>query len=194
MIKALIFDCFGVLYVDYGLAFYEKHVPNYHTVHDQIMELDKQADYGLITIEEHDRQVAEISGLDYDFVHENVRGLHERNDALLEVLHELKNSYKIGMLSNVSAGGLDSFFTLSEQSEWFDEVMTSGELGMAKPSQAIFAYAAAKLGVEPEECVMVDDRLRNCEEARYAGMNAILYTTVHDCKEHLRQLGVAIDA
>lgn len=194
MIRALIFDCFGVLYVDYGLAFYEKHIPNYEALKNEIMEIDKQADYGFISNEEHDRLIAELSGLEYEFIRDNVKGVHIRNELLMEKLKVLRTNYKVGMLSNVNSGGMDEFFSKTEQTDYFDEVVVSGDVGMIKPSEEIFEYMAAKLGVQPSECVMIDDRLANYEGAIRAGMHAVLYSSVGQTMKDLQTMGVRTSA
>lgn len=194
MIRALIFDCFGVLYVDYGLAFYEKHIPNYEARKNEIMEIDKQADYGFISNEEHDRLIAELSGLEYEFIRDNVKGVHIRNELLMEKLSALRTDYKVGMLSNVNSGGMDDFFSKTEQATLFDEVVVSGDVGMIKPSEEIFEFMAAKLGVQPSECVMIDDRLANYEGAKRAGMQAVLYSSVAQTMKELEAMGVHTSA
>ncbi|HEY8317265.1 MAG TPA: HAD family hydrolase [Amnibacterium sp.] len=43
--------------------------------------------------------------------------------------------------------------------ERFEQVITSGELGVAKPDRRIFAMAAERFGVPPDACAYVGDRL-----------------------------------
>jgi len=49
--------------------------------------------------------------------------------------------------------------------------LSAGESAEARSE--IFERAARELGGSPDDCLFVDDRLRNCEAARAAGMNAI---------------------
>lgn len=56
----------------------------------------------------------------------------------------------------------------------FDAVLISGELGVAKPHQAIFRTACAELRVHPAQAVHVGDRLdMDAEGARNAGMHGV---------------------
>lgn len=56
----------------------------------------------------------------------------------------------------------------------FDAVLISGEIGVAKPHQAIFRKACAFLGVRPGQAVHVGDRLdMDAEGARNAGMHGV---------------------
>jgi putative hydrolase of the HAD superfamily len=57
---------------------------------------------------------------------------------------------------------------------FFDEVIITDEVGLKKPSADLFRYAAKKIGVKPEECVMVGDRLdTDIEGAKKVGMKTV---------------------
>jgi putative hydrolase of the HAD superfamily len=58
----------------------------------------------------------------------------------------------------------------------FDVVVISGEVGMRKPEEAIFRHAARALGLEPRECVFIDDVEANVAAAAACGMTSLLHT------------------
>ncbi len=58
----------------------------------------------------------------------------------------------------------------------FDVVVISGEVGMRKPEERIFRHATGLLGLDPGECVFVDDIQVNVTAAEAVGMTAILHT------------------
>lgn len=176
MIRAVIFDCFGVLYADPGLLFYEANVPNYAELRPEMMQIDKQCDIGLINQEEHNRAIAELTGLSYELIKEGVQGRHARNESLLTYSQSLRPKYKLGMLSNIGTGSMESFFNTDERQKLFDASVLSSDVGMIKPSAEIFHETALRLGVEASECIMVDDRQDNCAGADAAGMPSILHT------------------
>ena len=64
---------------------------------------------------------------------------------------------------------------------------------MAKPEPAIFVLAAERLGLEPRECVFVDDLDTNVDAARKVGMQAVLFSKDKgdDLRAQLAALGVA---
>ena len=68
----------------------------------------------------------------------------------------------------------------------FDVVIISGEVGMRKPEERIFRHASALLGLDPAECVFVDDIEINVAAAQATGMTAILH---HDPAATLVRLG-----
>jgi putative hydrolase of the HAD superfamily len=58
----------------------------------------------------------------------------------------------------------------------FDVVVISAEVGMRKPEERIFWHATGLLGLDPAECVFVDDIEANVAAAEAVGMTAILHT------------------
>lgn len=57
-----------------------------------------------------------------------------------------------------------------------DEVVVSTELGVRKPSRRIYAAACERLGVAPEQAVMVDDIQHNLDGAARLGIAGVLHT------------------
>lgn len=188
MIRAIIFDCFGVLYRDASWNFYEREVKNYDALRPQLIDLNKQSDYGLISKKEWKSAIAEVTGLDEDFVATNVQGVHDRNEQLLEMVKSYRKKYKIGMLSNIGEGAMDEFFSPHERALLFDAVVLSSDVGTVKPNPEIFTIMADRLGVKPWECIMVDDIADNCHGAEYAGMSAVQFHTNDQVAHELTEL------
>jgi epoxide hydrolase-like predicted phosphatase len=57
--------------------------------------------------------------------------------------------------------------------ELFDAVVISSEVGMRKPERRIFLHAAGLLGLEPHECVFIDDIEANVAGAVACGMAGV---------------------
>ena len=70
----------------------------------------------------------------------------------------------------------------------FDAVVISGRVGMRKPDAEIFRHTAGLLGLEPGECVMVDDLPHNVRGAVAAGMVAVQHTDVDSTRAELEVL------
>ena len=96
--------------------------------------------------------------------------------------------YKIGLLSNIRVGGLDDFLPETERQELFDGVVLSGELGITKPAREIYEIAAARLGVQPHECIMIDDLLQNTDGAERADMQAVLFDTLAQAQQDVQRI------
>ena len=112
----------------------------------------------------------------------------QRNEPLLEWIRNLHRTYKTAILSNASSDGIRRYFSEAELASDFDATITSGEIGSMKPEPEIFLRACEKLGVEPAECVFVDDNQGHCEAARDIGMQAVWYQNLDQAKKEIEQL------
>jgi putative hydrolase of the HAD superfamily len=70
----------------------------------------------------------------------------------------------------------------------FDAVVISGEVGMRKPEPGIFRHAAATLGLEPQECVFIDDIEANVAAAVACGMTGVHHIDAPTTAAALEQL------
>lgn len=188
MIKAVILDCFGVLYIPVGEDFYRAHIKNYEQYVGELRGLGRQADEGLISQDEFIYKVASLANMNPEEVRERVVGNLARNQALLDYAQSLRQRCKLGLLTNISRGVIDSFFSKTERQELFDAVVVSSEVGLIKPEPAIYELAATRLGVSPSECVMVDDSQINCSGAIEAGMQAVVYQNLAQAHNDLESL------
>ena len=55
----------------------------------------------------------------------------------------------------------------------FDHVIESSKVGVRKPDPAIYQMMSDALGVEPANCIYLDDLGINCKPAAGLGMHAI---------------------
>lgn len=174
MIRAIIFDCFGVLTTDGWLPFKRRHLGHDPDQLQQATDLNKQTDSGLLDYRTYLERIAAMARVT---VHAVQSALEENvaNDQLLQyIASELKPHYKIGMLSNAANDWREQLFG-KERAPLFDAVALSYETGHTKPSEQAYLTIADRLGLSPEECVFVDDQERYCTGARDVGMQAVYY-------------------
>jgi putative hydrolase of the HAD superfamily len=91
---------------------------------------------------------------------------------------------RTGLLSN--SWGLDY-----ERDGWdalFDAVVISGEVGLRKPDPAIYALAARRLDLPPEQIVFVDDLRPNVRAAAAAGMVGVQHVDLESTVSELEIL------
>ncbi|TAH35693.1 HAD family hydrolase [Candidatus Saccharibacteria bacterium] len=169
--KAIIFDCYGVLYVDSHRSLKQE----YPDLAQDIADLSQQSDYGWIDREQYLEELSRLTGESTSFITEFILTEHHLNKALVATIAELKTQYKIGMVSNVGRGWLEDFFTQHNLRHLFNVIVLSGEEGITKPNPDIFTLAAERLGVETGECIMIDDIQDNCNGADAAGMRSVHY-------------------
>lgn len=58
-----------------------------------------------------------------------------------------------------------------------DVVLVSGRTGLAKPDAGAYRHAAGALGLEPGQCVVVDDLAQNVRGAAAAGCVGVLHVS-----------------
>jgi putative hydrolase of the HAD superfamily len=89
-------------------------------------------------------------------------------DAMLDLVRALRRAgLRTALLSN-SWGNDD--YPRHLFPELFDVVVISSEVGMRKPEERIFRHAASLLGLEPWECVFIDDVQANVVAAEAIGL------------------------
>ena len=179
MIKAIIFDSFSVLIGDATkLASGEL----WHADPERAKQYQAVAhtlDKGVITEEEAGPILAGLLGMTAEALQELRNKGEVRNVELLGYIeNSLRGKYKLAVVSNISSRArLDQRFLPGELDRLFDVVVASGDVGYIKPQPEIYHIVAERLGVAPEECVMIDDIVDFCDGARAAGVQAIRYLT-----------------
>lgn len=188
MIKAIVFDCFGVVITDALQVMVDELAEKDPGVPERIHQLIYRSNRGHISIEETNVKVAEVLGMPTEEYLRRKSIGETRDQPLLDYIRKLREDYKTGMLSNVSNGGLLRRFKVAELDEYFDVSIASGEIGFAKPEAEAYEIIADRLGVRLDECVFTDDREPYCEGARAVGMKAILYENFTQFKADLETL------
>ena len=185
-IKAVIFDCFGVLIIG-GKKSIQHDFPSHKT---ELHDLAMRSDYGYITRDEFNATTTELTGLSAADFEARYWAKNVRNESAFEWVRALTIStdYSIGMLSNIGRGWLDDLIPEQERDELFTSVVLSGDVGMIKPAPELFALAAQRLGVLPQECVMIDDLLDNIDGASRAGMHGIVFDTTAQAQAELDRI------
>jgi HAD superfamily hydrolase (TIGR01509 family) len=108
---------------------------------------------------------------------------------LVALIEKLKPKYKIGFLSNAGREEIEPIFR-DKIDRLFDSTAVSYEVGVVKPDAQIFLVSAQRLGVEPEECLFVDDSMTNIDGANGVGMKTLFYPTFGEIPPVLSDMAV----
>jgi 2-haloacid dehalogenase len=73
---------------------------------------------------------------------------------------------------------------------WFEAVIVSGEVELAKPDPAIFQLLVDRHGLEPARTVLIDDSVANVEAAGALGFRAIRFTDAAALRRDLNAIGL----
>jgi putative hydrolase of the HAD superfamily len=184
-IKAIVFDCFGVLYLGAHRAL-EERWPKHAT---ELDNLTRQLDYGYMDKDEYCRVAADIVGSTAQKIEDILKSEHTLNSPLITYIEkELKPKYKIAMVSNIGRGWIQNMFDEYLLENVFDVVVQSGDEGVTKPHPQIFELCAERLDLDTDQCVMVDDLPENIAGADAAGMRGIVYGNLRDLQKELAEL------
>jgi putative hydrolase of the HAD superfamily len=97
---------------------------------------------------------------------------------MVEALRRIKSECKTGCITNnlpANAIGSQSgrSFYVAEVMALFDHVIESAKIGLRKPDPRIYQMMIEALGVNPTDCVYLDDLGVNLKPARALGMTTI---------------------
>ena len=185
-VKAVIFDCFGVL-ITIGRDLLHQTYPQFS---DQLTELERQSDAGLVSRSEFYNSVVAITGVSMDDAINKYYSVENYNQSSVDLIKQVKATgrYKIGLLSNIGRGWLDDFLPIMNSMNLFDAVILSSDIGIIKPDPKIFELMAEKLGVNTDECIMIDDTPVNIASAINTGMQGIIFDSIDQAKTDLGKL------
>jgi HAD superfamily hydrolase (TIGR01509 family) len=185
MIKAIIFDLFGVLITDgFGTVLNEVRQEDANKALS-ISEVVEKANRGEISTDVLRSTNAKTLGLTVDEYVYKIRSNETINQVLLDYIKELHKNYKIGLLSNVGKGGIAQRLSKEILDEHFDVVVASSDIGFAKPQAQAFEITADRLGVRYNQCIMIDDKVDYCVGANGVGMESIQYKNFEQFKKEL---------
>jgi len=168
----------GVVSVDDFIAKYKSNNEKLWDLYRQNkIEKEKLRDERFrVTLEEyhiHDDQLAAQFGSDYielcplkthlfPFVHSTLSFLKNRYD-----LHIITNGFEEVQFKKLKNNNL---------LDYFNQVITSEQVGHKKPSKEIFDYSLKKIFARPSDCVMIgDDLLADIQGSREIGMDQIYF-------------------
>lgn len=185
-IKAVIFDCFGVLYTG-SLAELANNCPDEASV-KELYDLSRAADHGFVSRDDFVSKLMELTGLGEQEVTGLMNKAQVRSRGVFAYAQELKQrGYKIAVLSNIGRDTIKQLFT-DEDYELFHAILASGDLGITKPHVTAYDRTVARLRVQPEEAIMIDDAYSNVTGAIDAGMHGVVFVSLVDMKRRVEHL------
>lgn len=191
-LKAALFDLDGVVFdtEPQYTVFWGSQCRLYHPEHpgleheikgstlDQIYgrwwsgELEKERETVTQRLNEFEAQ------MDYTYIN----GL----EAFINDLHQ--HGVKTAVVTSSNQPKMQSVFKARpEFKELFDAILTSEDFAESKPSPDCYLRGAARFGVEPSECVVLEDSFNGLKSGRAAGMFVVGLTTTNK-KEDISSL------
>lgn len=112
---------------------------------------------------------------------------------MAELIQELKAlGYGIYLLSNASQHFYE-YFPGIPGSQFFDGLVVSADYKLLKPHREIFTVLYQTYGLNPSECVFIDDTASNVDGAEQTGMDGIVFHgNVPRLRKQLMDLGIPV--
>lgn len=108
-----------------------------------------------------------------------------------ELVHELKHTHKIGLLTNLHTDTFDFIMQYGSVPDIdYHAIIKSYEVGFIKPEPEIYHIAQKKAGVAHEEILFIDDLAVNVEAAKKLGWQGYVFDKQNSKKamEAIRQM------
>ena len=182
MIKCLIFDCDGTLvdseYLcnlgleiqlrDYGIE------SSAHTMMEKYRG-GKLAEILQSIEKEHNILLKESFVSEYrELVNELFENELNPCEGVLKFLSQ--NTLSICVASSGPTKKINKALEITGLKKYFgDNIFSSYEINSWKPDPDIFLYAAKRMGMDPDECLIIEDSLKGIESGLAAGMKTILF-------------------
>ena len=183
MIKAVIFDYFGVISSDD----YWKFVRHGRGGKSQFRDYADAVNTGELHWQEFVQQVAKSTNTDITEVNK-LYAAEQINPLVVGLIHELHKKYKTGLITNASHEFVDEIMDQNHMRDIFDSIVVSSRLGITKPDPRIFQYALKELKVQPEEAIYIDDLVRHVDAADTLGMHAFVFENFEQAKKRIQSI------
>lgn len=189
MIRAIIFDFFGVIYSEATVL-----VESISLTNDSKQKTEKSRDLchqdqkstAINMCWQH--QIIKMPGISRIERGREPAKTQRMNWELLDYAKALKKNYKMGILSNATQDFIGKNFDDKRLLEdYFDAVVVSGEVGIFKPDERIYREILKRLDVAPEETVYIDDNKLYCQAAEKIGMKSIWYKKLEQFQQELQE-------
>lgn len=197
-IKGIIFDYNGVFSgADWYWTLVRKKLGDTFPQRElDFIQLANACDLGEISPDEFKDKVAaslEITREELNNFRSTIYDSHDyfRKD-LVELVEQLKNTYKIAMLSNYSSTTLLPLLEKYNLERLFDYVGISSEMKYIKPDPDAFDFVISKLGLSREEVLFVDDNNGHADAARALGIMSCTFTDTDNFKQYLQENDISI--
>jgi len=112
---------------------------------------------------------------------------------VLKLITSLKeHKFKIAIASSAPMENIQLITQSLKIHNRFDAIISGWEVTKGKPDPQTFLLAAEKLGVEPEDCIVIEDAISGVTASKRAGMRCIAVTNTTP-REDLQEADLVID-
>jgi beta-phosphoglucomutase len=88
--------------------------------------------------------------------------------------------YRMGVCSNSIRSTVEAMMSLSALDQYLDFVVSNEDVTKSKPDPEMYTFAIAKLGLQPSDCLIVEDNEHGIRAARASGAHVMEVVEVDD--------------
>lgn len=153
-----------------------------------------EVDRGVMTTQEIIEKCVELDSDKEDLIrlfYKDRRQLVTEYDYSADWITELKNKgYKVYLLSNFGEENFKYICSVYKFLGLEDGRVISYEEKCVKPEPRIYEILLERYSLKPEECVFIDDTLRNIEGAQKFGIKTVHFKSYEQARADLAGMGV----
>jgi beta-phosphoglucomutase family hydrolase len=97
--------------------------------------------------------------------------------ALLKALSQA--DFKMALASSAPIENIQLLTRSLDINSYFQSIISDKDVTEGKPNPQVFQLAAQRLGVEPENCIVIEDAVAGVTAAKRAGMRCLAITSTH---------------
>lgn len=188
MIKAVVFDMDGVMIDSEWI--YKKACQNILKKYGkEATEELFQAQMGR-SMEEAQQIIVEMAGLKIEpekigkeYINEYLRlseELLKPNPGLYDLINFLKNKVSLAVASSTQQNVVEKILERFGIEKVFSAITGGDKVKRSKPYPEIYTMTSIKLGVQPANCIVIEDSPAGIESAKKAGMTVFALKTEHN--------------
>lgn len=122
-----------------------------------------------------------------ELMSEDLRPYEQLNPRMLQLLKRLHPRYQLATICN--GGSREAMNRKFRLGKLVDLMVFDDEEGVSKPGERIYQLTLARLNMQPNETVFVDDKAENIEAARHLGMHTVHFK---DARQAVREIEVML--
>jgi len=136
-----------------------------------------------------------LEGTNWNISIDELKKVFRRNlnipvPGVMQIIKELKNKYKLILLSDYVKEWKEWLFERNFELSIFDYMYFSYEHKKLKSDEGTFQFIMNTLNLKTEETIFIDDLEKNVANAQKSGINGIVFKDANQLRDELKKLNV----
>ena len=116
-------------------------------------------------------------------------------DGAVDLINSARNAgYKTAVVSSTEIELIEFILERIGVKDRFDRIVSGSDLDNPKPAPDVFLIAAKELGIDPKECLVIEDSANGVSAAKTAGMKCIGFISPHSGNQDLGKADIIVNS